>query len=361
MRYFGRCPHRRLARTVSLLLVALVAACATPATGPPPAAPTAAPASGGAAPTRQAAPVPVPPPASPVSVAYPAAGMTMVGFHIAVEEGYTRAEGLDAEMVRIAGTPSAQAIVARQVDFGMSVGSLLAAHMRGAPIKNVFVQVDKALFYLFAQPTVTSVGDLVGKPVGIGALGDATHLGATAVLSTGGVDADRVTFVANLGGSQVLAALQAGAVAAAVTSPPFDMGAERLGFRNLGFLGDHLEYLTGGLATHEDTIRERPAIVKGAVRAELKAHRYLQQNREGTIAHMARFMEIGPEEAALSYERYLQHFTADGLSTPERLERILRTIQQEVGVDRAVPVDEAFELSFARQANAELDREGWRP
>jgi ABC-type nitrate/sulfonate/bicarbonate transport system substrate-binding protein len=296
-----------------------------------------------------------------VKVAYPVPGVTMTGFYVAIQEGFAREEGLDAEMVLMTGTLSAQALIAREIDFGLSAGALLAAKLRGAPLKNVFVQVDKPLFYLYAQSDISSMRELADKAVAITSVGDSTHVSALAALQANGVGPDRVTFIANLAGPAVLPALQAGGVAAAVTPPPVDLAAARLGFRNLGFLGDYLEYLTAGLATHESAVRERPATVKAAVRASLKAHRFLQQNREGTVAHMATFLDVSREDASESYERHIRHLTADGLSTPERLEAILANLRKELSLDRPVPVDEAFDLSFARQANAELDRAGGRP
>ena len=76
----------------------------------------------------------------------------MTGFYIAIQEGFTVDEGLDAEMVLMNGTLGAQGMVARQVDFGMSAGASLAAALRGAPLRLVFVQIDKPLYFLFTQP-----------------------------------------------------------------------------------------------------------------------------------------------------------------------------------------------------------------
>jgi len=300
-----------------------------------------------------------------VTVSYPTAVVTMTGFYIASQEGYLREEGVDAEMVRMTGTASAQAMTAGQTDFGMSAGALLAAYVRGAPIHIVFVQIDKPLYRLFAQPEMQSVRDLAGKSVGIGAIGDSTHLAASAGLRAGGQDPERVTFLGNVTGADAIAALESGAMTAAVVSPPFDAMAYRLGLRDLGFLGNHLDYLTSGLATHERHIREHPDLVQGVVRAELKAHRFMQQNREATIAHMVRFQDVSQEDAALAYDSYMQYLTRDGTSTPETLERILQDQRRELAQQGADPgvvsADEAFRLEFARQANRELDQQGWRP
>jgi ABC-type nitrate/sulfonate/bicarbonate transport system substrate-binding protein len=341
-----------------LLLLVLAAACAAPASSPPPAG--TAPGSTGvaAAPTGAATSIP---PLRHVTVAYPAPVVTMSGFDIAIHEGYAREEGLDAEMVLMSGTLSAQGITAEQVDFGMSAGALLAARVRGAPIKNVFVQIDKPLYTLYGQPDLQGLADLVGKPVGISAVGDSTDLAVTTALKAAGVNPEQVTFVPNLNSSRAVAALQSGVVAATVTNPPVDLAAERLGYRNLGFLGDHLDYLTAGLATNEATIREQPALVRAGVRASLKAHRYMQQQRAGTIAHMARFQEASLEDATATYDRWMRYLSKDGVSERERLESMLRGQLQELGADQPLAVDEAFDLSFAQRAAQELNQTGWRP
>src|SRR3954452_7865602 len=117
-----------------------------------------------------------------ITVASPSNAIGQVGFYIAVQEGFAAEEGLDAEIVRISGTASAQTMVAKQVDFGMSAGALLTAYMRGAPARNVFVQIAKPLYYLFSQPDGMRPADIEGKSVGVVAIGDSTHLAAKAAL-----------------------------------------------------------------------------------------------------------------------------------------------------------------------------------
>jgi NitT/TauT family transport system substrate-binding protein len=301
------------------------------------------------------------PSATHIRVAFPIPIVTMTSFYIATQQGYTAEEGLAPEMVQVRAGAAAQSMIAREIEFGMSAGTLLSARLRGAPLKNVFVAMDKPLYYLFAQPSINGLGDLLDKPIGVSRIGTSTHVAATAALNFAGIPPDRVTFIANAGSDAALVALQSGAVAATVVTPPGDLAAEQLGFRNLGFLGDYLDYLTAGMTTHEDVIRDRPELVHAVVRAALKAHRYMQQNREGTIAYMARFLEIEPGDAAVAYDRHMKHLTTDGLSTPERLEQILRGQQQELELDEPMAVDDAFDLRFARQAVDELNRAGWRP
>jgi NitT/TauT family transport system substrate-binding protein len=361
---------RRGARQIgcSLSLLALVGACtasSTPAPASAP-APTSAPApvrSGEAAARTEAAP---PAPTAPVnlthvSVAYPARSVTSTGLYVATQRGYTREEGLDAEMVQMGGALSAQGLVGHQIEFGMSAGALLAARMRGVPVTNVFVQIDKPLLYLYAQPEITSMADLAGKSVGIASIGDSTQMAVTAQLAANGMNANQVTFIANASGSNALAALESRQMAATVVSPPQDIVVEQAGFHNLGFLGDHFDFLATGIIVSDDTLRDRPDLVRSMVRAMLKGHRYMKANREGTIALMAQFQDVDQDFAALTYDRYMKYLTQDGISPSERLASVIRNQREELGLDQTVAVDEAFDLRITRQAIEELNREGWRP
>src|SRR3712207_1012573 len=102
------------------LAICLASACSAPAApsasgqGAAPAGVAASPAANGGA-LRQEAPAPPQPPTR-VSIAYSIRGTGQVFYHIAMEEGYAREEGLDSEMLQLAGTPAAQAVLARQID-----------------------------------------------------------------------------------------------------------------------------------------------------------------------------------------------------------------------------------------------------
>ena len=50
------------------------------------------------------------------------------------------------------------------------------------------------------------------------------------------------------------------------------------------FLGDYAAGLTGGIGTTDRMIRERPNALRAVLRAQVKAHRYVLENRAGTIA-----------------------------------------------------------------------------
>jgi hypothetical protein len=82
------------------------------------------------------------------------------------------------------------------------------------------------------------------------------------------------------------------------------------------------------------------------VRAALKAQRYLQTNRAGTIAIMAEFMNLSAEEAGLAYDHADQHFTADGRISVELQEQMVQDQVEAVKPEREPRAQDLFVLRF---------------
>jgi hypothetical protein len=82
------------------------------------------------------------------------------------------------------------------------------------------------------------------------------------------------------------------------------------------------------------------------VRAALKAQRYLQTNRAGTIAIMAEFMNLSAEEAGLAYDNAVQHFTADGRISVELQEQMVQDQVEAVKPEREPRAQDLFVLRF---------------
>ena len=118
--------------------------------------------------------------------------------------------------------------------------------------------MDKPLYFLIAPPSVNTVSDLIGQPIGVGTAGDTTQRATAIALRGMGVDPTAVIYMANVTGGQIVPSLQSGLVTAATVGPSVDLLSERLGYHQVAFLGDYYEYLTAGLAAHEETLQEEP-------------------------------------------------------------------------------------------------------
>ena len=201
-----------------------------------------------------------------------------------------------------------------------------------------------------------------GKKVGTGGIGGLADVGTKRFLSAKGIDAKEVTFIV-LGSSSVrMSAVLSGAVAAAPLSPPHDYWAKKSGLKVLGYFGDAFPSYMGGVGIHLDSLRNRPALIKGFVKASLKGLKFIHSRRPETIDMMMRHMKADNREMVEAiYDSSVPSFTKDGLLSPEAQQAIIAIAAQAIGRSEAISPEAIFDFRLAREANRELEAEGWKP
>src|SRR5437773_8087903 len=113
--------------------------------------------------------------------------VTEMQFRIAQMKGFYREEGLDLETVLIRGSVGMQALIGGSVDYASAAGSIIAAGVRGAPVRLVLIVNAKPQFDLVGQPEIKSVQQLKGKVIGISSRGGAVDLLTQLILTHHGV------------------------------------------------------------------------------------------------------------------------------------------------------------------------------
>ena len=83
--------------------------------------------------------------------------VTELQFRIANLKGLYREEGLDLERLLIRGSVGMQALVGGSVDYASAAGSIIAAGVRGLPVRLVLIVNSKPQFDLVGQPEIKSV------------------------------------------------------------------------------------------------------------------------------------------------------------------------------------------------------------
>ena len=237
-----------------------------------------------------------------------------------------------------------QLVADGHVDFSQAVGSALAAAVHGAPIKVVFPTADARCGGCMASrpsPVRPSCG---ARTIGTSSAGSSLTIVARMILERYGIGPDDATLV-NLGSPQRLAALQSGAIDAGFLLAPYNLVAERTGYRQLFNTRDEgILLITEGLATGDDFLRDKPQIVRRVLRASLRALQGMREDREGAIDTIARFTEVDPEEARQIYELALPTWTVDGTAEPTAMRQSIEIMKQTVQVDGPVSDDQAFDL-----------------
>src|SRR5438309_3940274 len=138
---------------------------------------------------------------------------------IALEKGFFRQEGINAEFVPFRGGPDLlKAVLSGDVLIGATGGTdILIFREAGSPIKMIATHTEGNHFTLNVAPDVRKVSDLRGKSIGVTRVGATTWVFARMVAKKEGWDPDKDVQVVGLGGLDAqLAALARKEIAAYV-------------------------------------------------------------------------------------------------------------------------------------------------
>src|SRR6266508_1833215 len=176
-----------------------------------------------------------------------------------------------------------------------------------------------------------------------------------------GLDANKdLTFFA-LPPGQRLAALQTGVVDAGLLSSEERFAALDQGMKEILYLGKEVKNSWGTVATNDQFIKAKPKLMHGFMRALLKSLRLVKQNREVAMDTMVKFSELDRELAARTYDGMIKTFTTNGVVDEETQKNDLDIVREVLKVTKEVPIERAYDFSFAKKADSELTKAGWKP
>jgi ABC-type nitrate/sulfonate/bicarbonate transport system substrate-binding protein len=279
--------------------------------------------------------------------------VTELQFRIAQLKGFYREEGLELETLLIRGSVGMQALIGGSVDYASAAGSIIAAGVRGAPVRLVLIVNSKPQFDLVGQPEIKSVQQLKGKVIGISSRGGAVDLLTQLILTHHRVAPNKDATLIVIGTPEELAtALRTGRIAACLLSPPRQLILYREGFNKLAYSGDYLTaYPSGGIGATVEKIRTNPSEVLAFVRASLKGLQYYTQNRAESVDNISKY--LGIKDLSLAGEVYDLHVSRlGGLSyLDEAWKRgAIDFTKKSLGVTKEIPPSQVFDFSFVEKA-----------
>src|SRR6185503_7306498 len=279
---------------------------------------------------------------------------------IAQERGYMKEEGLDLKLVFMQNAAGLQALIANQVQFSGSGSSALVAISKGnAPLKTVLAFNDQVLQWLVARPNIKSLRDLNGKKVATTGVASIAAYMFRNILTKYNIPKDIVLI--DPGPVNRLPALLSGAVDAAIVSPEERYAALDQGMKDLVFIGKEVKNSWGTFATSDRFLKEQPKLMAGFARAVLKGLRVARQDREGTISSVSKFSELDKALATRMYDDLIGTFTKGGHVDEETQKNDLAIVKLVAEVNEIVPPQRAYDFSFVRQAEQQLNKQGWKP
>ena len=297
--------------------------------------------------------------ADKIRIGFPDLAAQFLPLPLGEVKGFFHEEGLQAEFIRIRPAISSAALVSGELDYDAVIGNGIAAAIRGLPVKILAAYVPATPMALIARPEFKAVPELRGKTIGLNTFGGALESIARLMFKHFGLDPDRdAKFLPTGTLDSRFAAMKQGLTAATLGSPPIDFLGKKLGFVVLARAHELFSFPASGLVASARKIKEKPDEVKRVIKAGIKANRYIQQNREGTIQVMAVWLKIDKEIAAVTYDSVVKAYNDDG-SVPESGLRLSIEEAKRVGkVERDISFTEVADLTILREAQKELGLKG---
>src|ERR671918_8593 len=212
---------------------------------------------------------------------YTAHVVSMTPMWIAQETGLFKKHGADMRLVFIGSGPlGTTSILAGEVDIGIIGGFAPIRALLGGAKNLVIIGQSKTYMVgaIVGKKEITSVQDLKGKRLGIDRIGSNPDMYSQAALSRFQIDPLRDLSYIQMGStSQGIPALKAGSVDAFTTPPPYDLFAQRLGFKViLDITALKIPFAATVLVSNRNTIARKQSEIAKFLRAYAEAvHTYL--------------------------------------------------------------------------------------
>ena len=274
---------------------------------------------------------------------------------MAQKKGFFKEANLDAEIIRMNPNVAITALATGDIDYCQLFGAVVGGAIAGLPVRIVAGFLDNWPMTLIAQPEYKSLKDLKGKTLGISSFGATPDVAARMMLKQAGIDSDKEIKILALGSDAArLAALKQRVVDVVVISPPADAQMEKQGFRILARAYELFNFPYLGLGTHMRKIKEKPEEIRATIRATIRANRFIRDNREEAVRMLINWGKVEQEFAYASYDALRNLFNADGGVPEDGLRLVIDQARRSAKVAREVMPADVVDLSFLRDAQAEL-------
>jgi ABC-type nitrate/sulfonate/bicarbonate transport system substrate-binding protein len=278
-------------------------------------------------------------------------------FHVAYHKGFYRDQGIDLETIFMATQAVNAAFVRGDLDYSTAVNGIIQTIVRGAPAKILACAVDRPLQSFVSKKEIRSARELKGKRIGGSTPGGTASLMADLALKHFGLEPGRDVAVVPLRGNRV-AALETGAVDAALLGVPENIIAVDTGYNELLFVGDIVNFPQNGFGASVKKIQESPEEVYGMVRATLRGLIFSldNRNRDEVINIILKQWKLNDNRLAEEMLRQLgRGVTRDMSAKTEGMQLMIDLVREDSKVAQPFTVAQIVDYSFLEKARRDLN------
>lgn len=278
-----------------------------------------------------------------VAASYPGIAGYNIPFWVALDAGEFKKAGLEVDPVMISGgSKSMQALLSGGLDFAhVSGGVSVQANLSGADVTILATAANSMSAGVIAAKDIKTFQDLRGKKIGIASFGGNNDIGLRFAFKKNGINPDKEVMFLQMGGERNrLTALERGAIAATIMSPPGLFVAEAQGYSRLGDLNAMgMRYPELSIVGRKRDVKERRDLVRRYLRAYLESVRVMKGNRDLTVRVIEKYIHVGSKAEALKTYDYFVKSISDTLRTErEGITEFLATLETKTpGVSKRNP------------------------
>ena len=289
--------------------------------------------------------------AETIRIAYGGTAGYNVPLWVAQESGYFKKHGFSTELILT--QLDIHVLLANEVQVVNTAGFVpIQASLQGGDVVIVATSYNFIPYSFVVHKDVRSPSDLKGKRIALSRLGGITELAARLAFERLGVNPKEATFVQAGPDAQRIAAVQSGAAAGTVLSPPGLFAASSQGLRVLVDLGDSgAKYPTAVIAVTRPYLRQNRSVVKRFLMGFIEGLHLYKEDKAFTLKVMQKFTKFSNQETlSLSHDYFVRNTSLVPQTDPE-------------GVKNALPEDRVgrrkVEEFFDNSPIEELVKEGF--
>jgi NitT/TauT family transport system substrate-binding protein len=293
-----------------------------------------------------------------VRVSIPGANVTYLPFYAAKDKGYYKEESLDIEFILMPASLASTAVLTGDIDYNGAVTGVVAAAVRGQPIKAVIFTMRSPVQGLMAKPDIKDLQQLKGRKIGVSSPGSTTDLSTRHILRRQGFEFGRdysIVYIATEPGR--LAALETGVLDAAMLSVPENIIARQRGFNELALSADFMEFPQNGFGASNKKIKENPEEITRMVRATLRGLVFVSDNKNKDACLDIIVKNWGIKSRAMASEMYdymAKAMLRDASLSMTGLQALVDQQRESAKVTEPVNAAQVIDYSFVERVRKEL-------
>ena len=291
----------------------------------------------------------------------PGLGSGIMHAYIAKERGYFAQEGLDFDVLVTRGQICTMALLNGQMELSSNPNvfdAMVAGRFKG---KVIYVSAKTLGHRFIVAPEIKSFDGLKQKNIAVSTFGGLTDMLTREILEQHGINPAKDVILLQIGTPDVrYASLKAGTVRAALLASTQGLQAVKEGFRELPY--HQPPWLSSPIVASDELMTRDRAMLRGFLRAVVKGHLYYGQYPAQAVALTQKVQRIeNPVVAKQIYDDdMLRHNPGGGLEDAS-MRKVVERSREMLKVQRKVELSEIFDLSLAKEAEAEVKKAKWEP